>query len=42
MESRSWRAYEFYRDRKRRVRKPLLKDAFFKRFKKFIEWRIEK
>lgn len=34
--------HEFYRRRKVAVRKPLLEDHFFKRFKEFIEWRVER
>lgn len=36
----TWReSYEYYRRRKKEVRRPLLDDYFFKKFKEFIEWR---
>jgi len=39
----SWRkSYEYYRRRKKEVRRPLLEDPLFERFKEFIEWRKRK
>jgi len=39
----SWRrAYEYYKRRKEKVRRPLLENPSFRKFKRFIEWRLKK
>jgi len=36
----TWRkSFEYYRRRKEEIRRPLLDDYFFEKFKRFIEWR---